>query len=139
MTRVAHNRVMPNRSHIFERRRFVQLLAGSLAAIAVPALAAPQRTPAQEIEALIQRVAAAKGVIFLRNGSEYSAADAATHLRRKLRAADGQIRTPEQFIDQLGARSSMTGRPYRVRLPDGREMDSATWLTGLLRDVRAGR
>jgi len=97
------------------------------------------RTPGQEIEALIQRVATARGVTFIRNGSEYTAADAATHLRRKLRAADGKITTPEQFIDALGSRSSMSGRPYRVRLADGREMDSATWLNGLLRDLRAGR
>jgi hypothetical protein len=33
----------------------------------------------------------------------------------------------------------MSGKPYRVRLPDGREMDSAVWLTGLLKDVRAAR
>jgi hypothetical protein len=32
----------------------------------------------------------------------------------------------------------MTGTPYRVRLPDGREIDSAVWLTGLLRDLRSG-
>ena len=45
------------------------------------------------LEALIQRVATARGVTFIRNGSEYTAADAATHLRRKLRAADGKITT----------------------------------------------
>ena len=119
-----------------QRRRF--LLA--LAAFAVlPALATQPRTPAQEIELLIQRVAAAKGVVFIRNGSEYTAADAAAHLRRKLDASKGRIKTPEQFIDKLGSRSSMTGRAYRVRLPDGREIDSAEWLTGLLRDIRAGR
>ena len=45
----------------------------------------------------------------------------------------------QDFIDKLGSRSSMTGKPYRVRLPDGREMDSATWMTGLLEEVRAMR
>jgi len=123
-----------------QRRHLLRGLAVLAIAAAIPAFAktAP-RTPAQEIEALIQRVAAAKGVTFIRNGSEYTAADAATHLRRKLRAADGKITTPEQFIDALGSRSSVSGRPYRVRLADGREMDSATWLNGLLRDLRAGR
>jgi len=97
------------------------------------------RTPAAEIDALIDRVAHAKGVIFIRNGSEYSAADAAQHLARKRKAAGDRVQTAEQFIDKLGARSSMSGKPYRVRLPDGREMDSAVWLTGLLKDVRAAR
>ena len=125
-----------------QRRRMLRGLAALPFAAAMPAFAtgpAPARTPAQDIETLIQRVAAAKGVIFIRNGTEYSAADAATHLRRKLRAADGKITTPEQFIETLGSRSSMSGRAYRVRLPEGREMDSATWLNGLLREVRAGR
>jgi len=98
---------------------------------------ASARTPAAEIDALIDRVAHAKGVVFIRNGTEHTAAEAAQHLARKRRAAGDRITTPEQFIDKLGARSSMTGKPYRVRLPDGREMDSATWLTGLLQEVRA--
>jgi hypothetical protein len=120
------------------RRSFLFAL---LALPATPAFAAAAnaRTPAAEIEALIQRVAAARGVIFIRNGSEYAAADAAKHLRRKLDASKGRIRTPEAFIDKLGSRSSMSGKAYRVRLPDGRVLDSATWLNGLLADIRAGR
>ena len=117
-----------------ERRRFV----AALAVLAVMPALAKQRTPAQEIEQLIQRVGASKGVVFIRSGSEYTAADAATHLRRKLGASKGRIKTPEQFIDKVGSRSSMTGRAYRVRLPDGREIDSAEWLTFLLREIRAG-
>jgi hypothetical protein len=116
-----------------DRRRFV----AALVALATSAVFAAQRTPAQEIELLIQRVGASKGVVFVRNGSEHSASDAATHLRRKLAASKGRITTPEQFIDKLGSRSSITGKPYRVRMPDGREMDSATWMTGLLREIRA--
>jgi hypothetical protein len=107
-----------------------------VAAAATHATAA--RTPAAEIDALIDRVAHAKGVVFIRNGSDHTAAEAAAHLRRKRDAAGDKVRTPEQFIDVLGSRSSMTGTPYRVRLPDGREIDSAVWLTGLLRDLRSG-
>jgi hypothetical protein len=122
------------------------LLLATLIAIVLPvappvahATTTATRTPAAEIDALIDRVAHAKGVVFMRNGSEYTAADAAQHLARKRKAAGDRIQTAEQFIDKLGSRSSMTGKAYRVRLPDGREMDSATWLTGLLRDVRAAR
>jgi hypothetical protein len=118
------------------------LAVASLAFASTAAIAAPSatvRTPAQEIDALIQRVSAARGVAFIRNGTEYTAQDAATHLRRKLNAAKGKITTPEQFIAKLGTQSSMSGKPYRVRLANGREMDSATWLNALLRDVRADR
>ena len=118
------------------RRAF---LATLLCLFTTTALAGePSRTPAAEIEALVQRVAASRGVVFIRNGTEHTAADAAQHLRRKLAASKGRIRTPEAFIEQLGSRSSVTGKPYRVRLPDGRTMDSAVWLHGLLRDIRAG-
>ena len=120
------------------RRSFLAVLV-ALATTSAIAATATTRTPAGEIEALIQRVAAARGVIFIRNGSEYTAAEAAKHLRRKLDASKGRIRTPEAFIDKLGSRSSMSGKPYRVRLPDGRVLDSATWLNGLLADIRAGR
>ena len=120
------------------RRSFLAVLV-ALATTPAIAATATARTPADEIEALIRRVAAARGVIFIRNGSEYTAAEAAKHLRRKLDASKGRIRTPEAFIDKLGSRSSMSGKPYRVRLPDGRVLDSATWLNGLLADIRAGR
>jgi len=106
--------------------------------VATPTHATATRTPAAEIDALIDRVAHAKGVVFIRNGSDHTAAEAAAHLQRKRAAAGDKVRTPEQFIDVLGSRSSMTGTPYRVRLPDGREVDSAVWLTGLLRDLRSG-
>ena len=120
------------------RRNFLATFL-ALATTTAIAATATTRTPAAEIEALIRRVADARGVIFIRNGSEYAAADAATHLRRKLDASKGRIRTPEAFIDKLGSRSSMSGKAYRVRLPDGRVLDSATWLNGLLADIRAGR
>ena len=92
-----------------------------------------------EIETLIVRVEHAHGVVFIRNGSEYSAVEAAAHLRRKLAAAEGRITTAEQVIDTLGTRSSMTGMVYRVRFADGRQSDSATWLRQLLRELRAER
>ena len=113
-------------------------LAPSIATATQP-VSASSRTPAAEIDALIDRVAKAKGVIFIRNGTEHTAAQAAEHLQRKRKAAGKRIATPEQFIDKLGTRSSMTGKAYRVRLPDGKEIDSAVWLIGSLRDIRAGR
>jgi hypothetical protein len=134
---------MTTPAHSMQRRRFLLALGLATVAATAPALAvttaAKSRTPAQEIDLLIQRVGASKGVIFIRNGTDYTSADAARHLRRKLGAAGDKIQTPEVFIEELGSKSSMSGRAYRVRLPDGREMDSAVWLNGLLREIRAGR
>lgn len=102
-----------------------------------PMLAMATLGPAHpEIDALIARVAQARGVVFIRNGSEHSAREAAAHLQRKLGAAHGRITTAEQFIDVLGTRSSMTGLAYRVRFSDGRVVDSAVWLHQLLRELR---
>jgi len=92
-----------------------------------------------EISALIGKVEHARGVTFIRNGRAHDAGEAAAHLRRKLAAAHGRIHGAEQFIDAIGTRSSMTGIAYRVRLPDGREIESAAWLRQLLRELRAER
>ena len=116
-------------------RRLLLVLAALLALSPIAAIAASN----PEIEALIVRVEHAHGVVFIRNGSEYSATEAAAHLRRKLTAAHGRIATAEQFIDHIGTRSSMTGIAYRVRFADGREIGSATWLRQLLRELRAER
>jgi hypothetical protein len=119
-----------------DRRRPLLLLLAALLALAPLATFAASNP---EIEALILRVEHAHGVVFIRNGSEHSAVEAAAHLRRKFAAADGRTATAEQFIDHIGTRSSMTGIAYRVRFVDGREVDSATWLRQLLRELRAER
>jgi hypothetical protein len=102
------------------------------------ASAAPN-TQSPDIGALIARVAQARDVVFIRNGSDHTAAEAAAHLQRKLAAAHGRITTAEQFIDVLATRSSWTGIAYRVRFADGREVESAVWLRQLLQEIRAGR
>lgn len=77
------------------------------------------------IAALLEDLAASKAV-FIRNGTEYSGADAADHLRRKLRAAGEKVRTAEEFIELLATRSSASGEAYRVR-DGGEEFASADW------------
>ena len=116
-------------------RRLLLVLATLLALSPLAGFAASN----PEIEALIVRVEHAHGVVFIRNGSDHSAGEAAAHLRRKLAAAHGRISTSEQFIDHIGTRSTLTGIAYRVRFADGREIDSAAWLRQLLRELRADR
>lgn len=91
------------------------------------------------IEVLVRRVAAQQGVRFIRNGAAHSAAEAADHMRLKWRNAGERVRTVDEFIDLCGSRSSLSGEAYRVRLPDGREIESGTFLRELQRDIDRGR
>lgn len=116
--------------------RILLFLAACLLSFAAIAAESPVDA---EIDALIARVGQAHGVVFVRNGSAHSAAEAAAHLQRKRVAAGGRFASAEQFIDRIGTRSSLSGRAYRVRAADGTEVDSAPWLRRLLREVRAAR
>jgi len=110
-------------------------------AITLAALCAPHGWPAEpstgeEIDYLIGRVAAS-GAHFIRNGSEYTGAQAASHLRMKLAKAGGRVHTAEEFIDGIASKSSLTGRPYELHLADGRTMRAAEWLSAELAHHRA--
>ena len=118
-------------------RDLLRFLSGLLLAISFAGVVRAGSAADVEIDALIARVGQARDVVFIRNGSEHTASEAAAHLQRKRAAAHVVFSSAERFIDLVGTRSSLTGRAYRVRLPDAREIDSATWLRGLLQEVRA--
>lgn len=94
-------------------------------------------TEPQKIERLIEAVAALQGATFLRNGDEHGAAAAAEHLRRKWRAAGGKVATAEQFIDGVASRSSLSGEPYLIALPEGRTVPAGDWFRERLAEVEA--
>ena len=56
---------------------------------------------------------------FIRNGVAYSGQRAAGHLRWKHRLRGRRIRTAREFIDKIATRSSLTGKLYMARAPDG--------------------
>jgi hypothetical protein len=85
-------------------------------------------TEAEKIEQLLSEVETLKGDVFIRNGVEYSAKDAADHLRTKLQAAGDKIATAERFIESVASASSLSGEPYRVRLANGTEVLAADYL-----------
>lgn len=101
------------------------LILGFLLFCGANALAARPDAEQKKIDYLIASIQALEGATFIRNGSEYSAAKAADHLRNKLRNAGDRIQTADQFIDELGTASSMSGEKYRIRLKDGRLLESA--------------
>jgi hypothetical protein len=69
------------------------------------------------------------GLTFIRNGTEHDGPAAADHLRGKLEFAGDRITTARQFIDHIATGSSMSGKPYQVRLADGTVVPLRDWLT----------
>jgi hypothetical protein len=65
---------------------------------------------------------------FIRNGTTHDAKEAAAHVRKKYEAVKNKIRTPEQFVDYVAARSSKSGQPYRVQCNGARPQAARDWL-----------
>jgi Family of unknown function (DUF5329) len=107
--------------------RLVAVLA--LLALA-PVANAAGRPPAEEarIEYLLAVVASLHGAQFIRNGTAYDSAAAVKHLRTKLGVAGSHVKTAEDFIRYCASASSVSGKPYEIRFPDGRVVLSAEFL-----------
>jgi hypothetical protein len=90
-----------------------------------------------KIEYLIDAVAQLHGAVFIRNGSDYDSAQAADHLRLKLRNAKACARTAEDFIARCATGSSASGEKYRIRFADGRIVDNAVFMRQTLAGFRA--
>jgi Fe-S oxidoreductase len=112
------------------------LLALWLGASALLAQATPSAVEEKMIDTLIQRVSKMTAMVFLRNGNEYTAADAAKHMQAKYDYFKKDLVTAEDFIDRCASRSEMTGQPYKVKLTDGAVRDANEFLNSELRALR---
>jgi Family of unknown function (DUF5329) len=102
---------------------------------ALPAAAAPSAAEQARIDRLIDAVAQSKGLRFIRNGQAHASADAAKFLREKLKSLGADVTTAEQFIERIASASSTSGKPYLIRLADGRELTSAEFLRAQLKAI----
>jgi len=114
------------------RRLGIALLAASWAGVARGAIGAAE---AARIERLLAYVEAQKQARFIRNGTAYSSADAVRFLRAKYAKIGEHVTTAAQFIEQVATRSSTSGQPYLIRLPDGRTISSAQFLSAELERI----
>lgn len=80
----------------------------------------------EKIETLLKKIERSD-LIFIRNGLEYRAQDAADHLRDKWNQGRDQIKTYDDFITYIASRSSISGQPYQVKLKDGSLVLAKTW------------
>lgn len=119
-----------------------RLLASSLIAFLACcslAQAVPVAPPVRaEIDALLGRLQAS-GCQFNRNGSWHNAAEARTHLLRKLDYLEGKnlVSSTEQFIEQAASKSSSSGKPYLVRCGQAAAVESGPWMSSELKSIRA--
>lgn len=119
-------------------RRLVCL--GLFAALSGRAASVPSAAEQARIDKLLEAMNGNTTCRFIRNGSDYSGADAATFLRRKLEAYGDRVKTVHDFIEQVASKSSTSGQLYKVRLADGREVPSADFLRAeLARIENTGR
>lgn len=103
------------------------------AALVLPAQAAP--TEQEKIEALISHVQGLESAAFIRNGSDYSAANAAKFLRAKWDRNKKDVATAADFIAKVASMSGTSGKPYLIRFKDGREVPCGEYLTGQLKKM----
>jgi Family of unknown function (DUF5329) len=89
------------------------------------------------ISYLLNYVATSKAT-FIRNGTSHTPAEAAAHIKAKYEHFKADIRTPEDFIRLSASKSLMSGKPYLVRTPEGKEIRLDEWLTEALKAHRAG-
>jgi len=89
----------------------------------------------EKIEALIRVVEGLKSTVFIRNGTEHNCKAAAKHMRDKWNWKRDEIKTARDFIRVAGTGSSMSGRPYMIRLADGKQVRSADFLMRELRRI----
>lgn len=102
--------------------------------------AEPTLPPAERaaIDFLLQQVEQS-GDIFIRNGKHHDGAEAARHMQRKFQhyLDKDEVHSADDFIRLAGTGSLISGKPYRVRLADGREIETASWLHDALADYRS--
>jgi hypothetical protein len=92
----------------------------------------------QTINYLIDYIGNSKAT-FIRNGTSHTPAEAVAHIKAKYEHFKSEIKTPEDFIRLSASKSLLTGKPYLVRTPDGKEVRLEVWLTDALKEYRASK
>jgi len=81
-------------------------------------------TEEQKIDQLISYIETMKDVVFVRNDTEYSAKQAAEHLRMKREKAGTRVKTAREFIEKVGSKSYLSGENYMIKFKSGNKVTS---------------
>ena len=109
---------------------------GVLLGLPLLAQAAPSEKAKAEITGLMDNLANS-GCQFQRNGDWHEAGEARAHLQRKYDylLKKNLVDTSERFIQRAASKSSVSGKPYRVKC-GALELDSAVWFDMQLQRLR---
>ena len=101
------------------------------------AVSAQDNIEKKKIEFLISSVENLKGAKFIRNGSEYDDGKAAAaHLRMKLQNAL-VVQTADDFIRLCASKSIITGKPYIIKLSNGKTIKSEEYFREKLKEYNS--
>ena len=98
------------------------------------ALIAQDNIEKKKIDFLISSVENLTGAVFIRNGSEHDGKAAAEHLRLKLKNAGDRVQTVDDFIRLCASKSYFTGKPYMIRLSNGKTIKSEEYFREKLKE-----
>jgi hypothetical protein len=73
--------------------------------------------------------------VFIRNGNEYEAKEAAEHLRMKRKKAGNKVKTAKNFIDLIASKSYMSGEAYKMKFSTGSIINTRDMLYNELRKL----
>jgi len=125
-------RTLPLRAEPYEMKLSWLLIPFILVSGASGRVAQSTEPLEQTIHYLIDYVASSNAT-FIRNGSTHTASEAAQHIRLKYEHFKKEINSPEDFIRLSASKSLVSGKPYLVRLTDGKELRLDAWLTDALK------
>ena len=114
------------------RQLLVSIFTLLLAAVTALALDPQTNAEIDELIVFVQK----SDVRFIRSGTEYSAAEGAAHLRKKLAAAGDRVKTTDDFINGIASKSYLNGKLYMVKFADGRTQPTGDWLRAHLAEMR---
>ena len=100
--------------------------------VALPANS--EESVSQEIDHLLQYIESSN-CIFIRNGSESSAAEARAHIQKKYDHFKDRIKNAEDFIKYAATKSTISSKPYKVRCNED-EILNVDWLNAELKKYR---
>lgn len=103
--------------------------------LTLPAYAKLNSHEEARIDAMLNALAQQKDLTFIRNGDAHNCDEAVSHLRLKLSNTRNRIDTAEQFIDKVASSSSISGKPYIVRIPGKTDENAQPYLHALIAET----
>lgn len=94
-------------------------------------------TEEQKIQSLIAYLEGLDKAVFIRNGEEYTSKQAGRFLREKWKRKADKVKTAKEFIIQCASYSGTSGKPYQVKLPDGKIVNTQELLAKELMRIEA--